>query len=304
MVARLFASHPEQLAMSYLLRLLLAAFLLLSCAWSWAAEPGPPLKVMTFNLRYASDRPPNSWPERRPVVREVLEKYAPDVIGTQEGLYPQLRDMAADSPEYAWLGLGREGGSRGEFMAVFYRPERLEPLEFDHYWLSDTPEVMASKSWGNSVIRMVTWVKFQDRQAGRPFYFINSHFDHQVQASREKSAELLIERGNKLDPALPIVLVADFNAAAENNRVYDLLTGAGFADAWKLAGTRTNEVGTFHGFEGPRAGGARIDWILLRPKGEVHSAETVVYEKNGQYPSDHCPVVATVRLVWPESANP
>jgi endonuclease/exonuclease/phosphatase family metal-dependent hydrolase len=287
--------------MPSLLRPLCAALLLLSCARSFAAEPGPPLDVMTFNLRYASDKGPNSWPERRPVVREVLQKYSPDVIGTQEGVYHQLRDIAADSPEYAWLGVGREGGSRGEFMAVFYRPERLEPLEFDHFWLSDTPEVIGSKSWGNNVIRMVTWVKFLDRQAGRPFYFINTHFDHEVQGSREKSAELLIERSKKLDTALPIVLVADFNAAAEDNRVYDLITGAGFADAWKLAAKRTNEVGTFHGFSGPRPGGARIDWILLKPKGEVLSAETVVLEKNGQYPSDHCPVVAQLRLEWPEA---
>lgn len=285
--------------MPSLLRPLCAALLLLSCSWSSAAEPAAPLGVMTFNLRYASEKSPNSWPERRPVVREVLAKHAPDLIGTQEGVYHQLRDIAADSPEYAWLGLGREGGSRGEFMAVFYRPERLEPLEFDHYWLSDTPELMASKSWGNNVIRMVTWVKFLDRKAGKPFYFINTHFDHEVQASREKSAELLIDRAKQLDPSLPIILAADFNAAAESNRVYDLLTGAGFADAWKLAAKRTGEVGTFHGFDGPRPGGARIDWILLRPEAEVLSAEAVVYEKNGQYPSDHCPVVAEVRLEWP-----
>jgi len=278
----------------------LLAVLLLSCAPVLADEPASPLNVMTFNLRYASDKAPNSWPERRPVVREVLKQFAPDVIGTQEGVYHQLRDIAADSPEYAWLGLGREGGSRGEFMAIFYRPERLEPLEFDHYWLSDTPELMASKSWGNNVIRMVTWVKFLDRQANRPFYFINTHFDHEVQASREKSAELLIERSKRLDPKLPIVLVADFNAAAESNRVYEQLTSAGFVDAWKLAAKRTGEVGTFHGFHGPRAGGERIDWILLRPKAEVLSAETVVLEKNGQYPSDHCPVTASIRLSWPE----
>ncbi|MFO0897232.1 MAG: hypothetical protein U0836_07400 [Pirellulales bacterium] len=93
--------------MPSLLRPLCAVLLLLSCARSFAAEPGPSLNVMTFNLRYASDKGPNSWPERRPVVREVLQKFAPDVIGTQEGVYHQLRDIAADSPEYAWLGVGR-----------------------------------------------------------------------------------------------------------------------------------------------------------------------------------------------------
>src|SRR5687768_17566799 len=99
-------------------------------ATSAGDEEAPSLDVMTFNLRYASPVPPNSWPQRRPVMRELIRKHAPDVIGTQEGVYAQLRDLAADLPEYDWIGLGRDGGSRSEFMAVFYRKDRLEPLEF------------------------------------------------------------------------------------------------------------------------------------------------------------------------------
>jgi hypothetical protein len=54
------------------------------------------LRVMTFNLRFASDTPPNAWPARRPVMKHAIEQAAPDVFGTQEGLYLPLRDMAAD----------------------------------------------------------------------------------------------------------------------------------------------------------------------------------------------------------------
>ncbi len=125
---------------------------------------------------------------------ELIAKLAPDVIGTQEGIYGQLQDLAADLPAYQWIGVGRDGGSRGEFMAVFYRPARLEPLAFDHFWLSDTPEVIGSKTWGAKHARMVTWVKFRDRQTKREFIFVNTHFDHEVQAAREKSAQLVRER--------------------------------------------------------------------------------------------------------------
>ncbi|HKS38214.1 MAG TPA: endonuclease, partial [Verrucomicrobiae bacterium] len=54
-----------------------------------AAEAGntnDALCVMTFNLRYASERPPNAWPQRRPVMRECILKMSPDLIGTQEGV--------------------------------------------------------------------------------------------------------------------------------------------------------------------------------------------------------------------------
>jgi hypothetical protein len=122
---------------------------------------GDSLHVMSFNLRYASNTEPNSWSARRPVMAQLLRREQPTVLGTQEGLYEQLKDMERDLPaHYDWIGVGRAGGSHDEFMAIYYDTRRLEPLEFDHYWLSDTPEVIGSKSWGNNVIRMVTWVRF------------------------------------------------------------------------------------------------------------------------------------------------
>ncbi|TDD12365.1 endonuclease, partial [Kribbella turkmenica] len=51
-----------------------------------------PLHVMSYNLRYASDTPPNEWSARRPVMREQLRSARPQLIGTQEGLYAQLQD--------------------------------------------------------------------------------------------------------------------------------------------------------------------------------------------------------------------
>src|SRR5918992_1432360 len=98
------------------------------------------LHVMSFNLRFASDTPPNSWPERRPVMRHLLREEMPQLIGTQEGLYQQLRDIQSDlPPRYDSIGQGRDGGSPGEAMQIFYDSRRLDPLEYDHYWLSDTP---------------------------------------------------------------------------------------------------------------------------------------------------------------------
>lgn len=261
-----------------------------------AAEPAE-LAVMTYNLRYASSQPPNAWEARRPVARAMLLKEQPDLIGTQEGLYRQIKDLAADLTDYAWIGTGREGGSRGEFMAVFYRRDRLEPLEYDHYWLSDTPEVIGSSSWGNSVRRMVTSVKFHDLQTDRDFYFINTHFDHQVQRSREQSAALVLDRVGKLKTKLPVLLVGDFNAVAEANKAYEILVGDDrFVDTWKAAATRGEAWDTFHGYHAPGKGGRRIDWILARGAVNVRQSEVVTFEQAGQYPSDHFPVIARLTL--------
>lgn len=262
------------------------------------AESDGALCVMTYNIRYASGSPPpDGWAHRRPIMLELLRKIAPDVMGTQEGVYGQLKDLCAGLPEYDWIGLGRDGGSRGEFMAVFYRRDRLEPMEFDHFWLSDTPHVIASSTWGNACRRMVTWVRFHDKQTHRSFSFFNTHLDHEVQKAREKGAELILRRVKGLKGDLPVLLVGDFNATAGANRAYDILVNpAGFVDTWTVAKQRGETVATFGNYRPPRKGGPRIDWILSRGPVTTLSTEVVTFSKNGQYPSDHFPVVARVVL--------
>ena len=261
-------------------------------------DPPGSLTVMTYNLRYASSTPPNAWPQRRPLMAELISTITPDVFGTQEGLYGQLQDLATDLPAYQWIGLGREGGSRGEFMAVFYRTARLEPLAFDHFWLSDTPEVIGSKTWGPKLPRMVTWVKFRDRQTKREFFFVNTHLDHQVQEAREKGARLIRERVAAFDAKLPVLLVGDFNAAGGNNKAYDILTDDKFfTDTWTTARERVNEgIGTFNSFKAIEKDGPRIDWILGRGEVAADRTEIVTFSHDGQFPSDHFPLVAKLRL--------
>lgn len=306
--ARLGFRRPAPVVAALVLAMAADAFAPERGARAAEAPSGAPaaLCVMTFNLRYASSRPPNAWPQRRPVMRACIEKVQPDLIGTQEGLYAQLKDLAADLPAYAWLGLGRDGGSRGEFMAVFYRKERFEPLEFDHFWLSDTPNVVASTTWGNSNRRMVTWVKFRDRPAKREFYFWNTHLDHEIQEAREKGAALIRERVEALNTTLPVLLVGDFNAVAGANPAYDVLVGEGrFTDLWTTARERRNQdISSFHSFRGPQPGGRRIDWILARGPATVEAAEIVTFQQDGQYPSDHFPVATWLKLDAPGENAP
>lgn len=279
----------------------LAPLLLTSAPWvalGGEAKPETSLSVMTFNLRFASAQPPHAWPQRRPLNREVIQQVAPDIIGTQEGLYEQLKDMAADNPDYDWIGLGREGGSRGEFMAIFYRRARFEPMEYYHFWLSDTPEVIGSAHWGNKVKRMATWILFRDLASKREFYVLNTHLDHQVQVAREKGAKLIRDRIEAWKTGLPVIITGDFNAAAGVNPVYDILvTQAGFADTWNTAATRRGEaVATFHNYKGKNPAGDRIDWILTRGPVTCEAVEINTHTRDGEYPSDHYPVTAWLRL--------
>ncbi|MFH0517563.1 endonuclease/exonuclease/phosphatase family protein [Streptomyces sp. M41] len=258
----------------------------------------PRLKVMSFNLRFASTTEPHSWAVRRPVMRALLHRAAPHVIGTQEGIFSQLLDIDADlGRRYDWVGTGRLHGSRDESMAIFYDAHRLRPTEFDHFWLSDTPDTIGSNTWGAAFARMVTWIRFRDlADDGREFYVLNTHFDHVSRYARERSAALVAERIAGLDRSLPVVLTGDFNVAAHRNTVYDTLLGAGLVDTWDTARERSALYATFHGYKPLVPDSDRIDWVLTTPGVTTHRATIDTFSADGRFPSDHLPVQASMSL--------
>src|ERR1700689_4160359 len=200
---------------------------------------------MTFNLRYASTSAPHSWAEPRPPTRKLLRAESPHLIGTQEGLYQQLRDIEQDlGAGYAWIGTGREGGSHGEFVAIFYDTSRLAPLEYDHFWLSEPPDTIGSvdkfrkKAERAGSPRMVTWVRFGVRGTPGMFYALNTHLDNRSETARRRAATQLARYlTSRLDPELPRIVTGDFNApAVAGTSVYDTLLHQGnLVNLWTRA---------------------------------------------------------------------
>jgi endonuclease/exonuclease/phosphatase family metal-dependent hydrolase len=266
------------------------------------ALAGPPasadLDVMTFNLRYASDRTPNSWAQRRPAMRTLLDVEKPDLIGTQEGLPAQLRDIRNDlGAGYDYIGMGRNGGDSGEHTAIFYNRARLAPQKAGNFWLSTTPQVPGSKSWGAGNIRMLTWALFTDLRSGTRFYAVNTHLDNNSENARRQAAKLITARLAAFD-SLPMVLTGDFNSPAQSSSaVYQLLIDhAGFRDTWTTAPRRGPPYATIHNYRPLVSNGERDDWILTTPGVTALAALMNTYRRGSQYPSDHLPVQARLRL--------
>lgn len=250
------------------------------------------LRVMSFNVRYpAKDDGPNRWEFRRDLlVRTILQKN-PDIIGSQELFYEQGQYIVENAPEYVWFGISRRGNQEDEHMGVFYKKDKFRLVDSGNFWLSETPEVPGSRSWGSSLPRMVTWGLFEIKASGRRFYFYNTHFQHTPQGveARLHSAKLIAERISRLPKAVPLILTGDFNTAP-GSEPYQVLE-AHLKDAWITAAKRSGPEGTGSRFTG-FTGGRRIDWILYRGPFKVLETETVTYNENGRYPSDHYPVFA------------
>lgn len=261
------------------------------------ADDDGTVRVMTYNLRGVNDPPPKDWKTRLPLVEHLLDEHDPDLLGVQEARWYQVRDLARALPDYGWIGLGTQGGTRDQFLSIFYRKQRFEVLDFDHFWLSDTPSVIGSATWGNGYVRMVTWGKFRDRRTGRVLYQANTHLDNMSADSRVKSARLILDRVREFQAGVPVVLTGDFNSAAGASPVYSILTGAdGFRDTWTTAARRGPQYRTENHWLPPERDGKRIDWILAR--GAVRTVWTEIdpYRDGEVYPSDHDPVIAHLKL--------
>jgi endonuclease/exonuclease/phosphatase family metal-dependent hydrolase len=261
------------------------------------ATPPAGLLAVTWNLRYAAN---DAYPwraERLGLTAELWRAQDPDLVGTQEGLYGQLQDLARELPAWAWIGLGREGGSRGEHCAIFYRRERFEPREFDHFWLSDTPDTVGSRSFGNRVVRMATWARLLDRGTGRELVVLNTHLDHQSPTARLRGAELVARRLARFPAELPLIVLGDFNAPGPGSEPYALLLERGsLSDSWLAAPARDPDLATFHDYRGPSPG-PRIDWVLHRGPLAPLEARIWTFERGGRYPSDHFPVAVRFALL-------
>ena len=78
------------------------------------------MKLMTYNLKFASPTFEPSWEVRRDMQIDLIRKYDPDIIGTQEGLKEQIDYLADHLSEYVVVGEGRQGGDDDETISFNY----------------------------------------------------------------------------------------------------------------------------------------------------------------------------------------
>ncbi len=263
-------------------------------ASSHPADADARLTIMTFNIRLGTvDDGPNHWKLRREMVFDVFREHRPDIAGMQEVVKFQLDEILAARPEYAALGSAREDGkTRGEYSPILYRKDRLRPLEQGTFWLSETPEVPGSKSWDTACTRVCTWARFREIRTGRTFYHFNTHLDHVSQQAREKGIGLILQRIEKRPYRDSVFLTGDFNAG-EDNPAIRKVTAAKLRDTFRVLHADAKETGTFNGWKG-KTDGHKIDYIFVPDGIKVLTAEILHDNRDGRYPSDHYPVIATI----------
>ena len=262
------------------------------------AAPSPDtISVMAFNVRYDNpDDGPSAWPHRNGRVASVMEQAS--IVGVQEALHHQVMDLEGRLEGYDWIGVGRDDGiDQGEFAPIFYRSDVFDVLDSGTFWLSETPEVPGSRSWDAAITRIATWGLFRVKASEDSMWVFNTHFDHRGQIARERSAELLMERIEKMVGSGRVAVTGDFNATPDTP-VYASMTGGMLSDTRLMSQTSpAGPEGTFSGFVvRDDLPGRRIDYVFVSAPFEVLTYEAVVDISDGRYVSDHLPVHVTLRL--------
>lgn len=293
-----------------------------------------PVKLLSFNLRYdITSHDLMKLDVRGPHLMEIVKKYDPDSIGFCEATDNWMNYLRQEMPKlgYSCVGVGRNSGSTGgtgngnEHSPVFYKTDKYELLDSDTFWLSATPEVAGSKTWGNSITRICTYAILKDKQTGVIYAHFNTHFDHQSEDSRLNAVIVLesyINEALKKYGDIGIVVSGDFNlnmqsapylslisflddsrSIAKEKLVIGSTTNGYRPDSWESSSSSGNTptVGT----------GSPIDYIFVGKKTASVSVYTVVndlftFELNGktwhEHPvSDHYGVFCEATFTAPTS---
>ena len=258
---------------------------------------------MSFNIRWDEEKPDiPKWSCRKEQVASLIRFHQVDIVGLQEPLYPQIRDLQEILPEYECFGCRYE--RTGLHDPILFRKNRFIKLQGSYFYLSPTPE-SPSKGWNAKFLRGVTWIKLKDRKRHKIFYFFNTHFDYHSFFARTKSALLLREKITEITKGAPFLVTGDFNLFPElgGENTFKILTSEendtsrSLVDAKDASFTpHHGPTGTWSGFSKAGDPGIKPDYIFVDKEVKVFTHGILSDNFDGAFASDHLPVVADVSV--------
>lgn len=185
------------------------------------------IRVLTYNIfcRICGQEGDDPWDIRVTHLRRLVERYDPDLIGSQElGGWKDMQEYLPDGDAYATVTFEFGPWTYGD-SALFYRRSRYELLDSGQFWLSPNPGLPFGFAWLKlSAPRYLTWACLRDLHTGFTFLFLNSHLDNNP-LNKETSAPLIYEAFSAHAKRLPIIFTGDFNTNSTTQRYARLQKG-------------------------------------------------------------------------------
>lgn len=237
---------------------------------------------------FLPDNPPFSI--RKKAIREMIQKYRPDLIGVQEVNHHMLSEMSGVFEGYTSFGESRHAFIADEYNLILYRNDRFDLKNGRTLWLSDHPERKGSKIIGSQFPRIVTIANLYDRSSRHGFTFANTHLDANFSLIRQRQSVILLELLKQYSHGIFTVLTGDFNATRGSKEISILETELKDLTDPVIGSTLRGKLGSMKNHQLP------IDHILITPAVSDHSIQKITDSYNDIYPSDHYPVLAKVQI--------
>ncbi len=271
-----------------------------------SAQAGPGVftfRVCQYNVHfdYTDDGPNRRWVNRRDLCAGLLLNSGASIACIQEDKVEQCEDLKQRMPGWEFVGRGRNKNGSGERTAVCFKSNVWKCVEHGDFWLSDTPDVPASNTFGSEYCHKATWALMEPLAESRvQIIFISTHLDDRpkMDEARRKSAVCIKEYIKGHFKNANIVICGDFNSAVtdESHKVMvDTAVEPPLADIWDCCEHHEPSSGTVHNWTGT-AHTKRIDWILVGGKVKANSMKFDRYNKDGNYGSYHFGVDADLEI--------
>lgn len=232
-----------------------------------------PLKVVSFNIVVSNHETENGWNIRKSAIVNFLNEEKPDVVGLQEATYMEIVYLLEQLPDYAYYGVSRDtgkAGDRGEYTAILYNKQTIEPMQQGEFWLSPTPD-RPSRSWNDEqqtkiephpgamkYNRVCTWMQLKHKPSKKEFFHFNTHLEFGYhanynlgQTAREKGVELIVERMKLLTGERAVILTGDMNQVSGDkcfNPVFEWAMKDARIEAKRVVSEENRNSVTWNGF--------------------------------------------------------
>lgn len=267
------------------------------------------LRFMTYNMLYnaqdAEDKlpPKHRWDKRKGRLQEYLAFAKADIIGSQELQDDQVPEvLALLGPHYGCYGeKTRVNEGRSDTNAIYYNKERVELMETKTVPFKD-----------ERCQNAFTYCLFKDKVNGTHFAVLNTKLSWGSPDRRLAEAEQMNHFGEQIKD--PLILLGDFNLYPctlhkrniflDGEYVERALAGNNLQDAKNLSifgffgplCSITNSKQTLEPFIGPELTGFILDHILVNRQVLVCTLGIDSAKVDGEYPSDHFPVIADLLI--------
>lgn len=263
------------------------------------------LVVVTQNVHYyAPDRDDTDWEHRKLALTAALKDLNPDLIlfqemetftGPGESSANEQRDwVLATVPGYTAGANAADSSTFPITQPIFFRTDRFRLVDQGWFFFSATPDVLYARTWTDSWPSFTSWVLLEETATGRPLYVYNTHPEAFSEENQRRGMRLIAERiAGRAYPEVPVLLGGDFNQFGGDEKLKPLTAGLVRAPA---------DAPSFHFQKGVHLYPA-IDHLFSTPELTWRWGGAVARQWEGQWPSDHHPVLGVFRWSTVPSAQ-